>query len=76
MNAPLIVQQLAATVQGVPLAWREYDDKWVIIMEDGRKLTFKKAEIGTPRAQDTVQDYKAGVEETPQDKHRRKPKEL
>jgi hypothetical protein len=27
-----------------PIAWKEYPDKWVVVFEDGRKMTFGKDE--------------------------------
>jgi len=44
MQTPAIVSTLAKKVKGKPLAWTIYDDRVVIVMEDGRKLAFEKDE--------------------------------
>ncbi len=75
MNAthfPQIVQELAASAGGTPIAWKEYDDHFAIVMEDGRKLTFQKARssaVSKPRLQQTLDDFKEHVGE---DKPKRK----
>ncbi len=43
MHIPPIIQQLAATAGGTPIAWKEYDHHYVIVFEDGRKLAFRKS---------------------------------
>jgi hypothetical protein len=56
---PEIVMQLSASVSGgTPIAWKEYDDKWVIVVADGRKYTFKKNDPELPRRLETVASYK------------------
>ncbi len=72
MGAPLIVQQLAATVSGVPWQWKEFDTHWTIIMTDGRKYKFPKDEKGVPRSQETTETYKPAQEQVPQPEHRKK----
>ncbi len=69
-NAPRIVVQLAATVGGTPMKWREDDDHWIIIMTDGRKYHFKKTD-SKPRHEETVADVKPGVLETKQPETRK-----
>jgi hypothetical protein len=63
-RAPKIVLELAASVSGVPLRWYEYDDKWVILMTDGRKVHFKKKDPELPRRRETTDSYKPGVHRT------------
>lgn len=76
MDAPKIVTDLAASVSGIPMKWREQDNQWVIILTDGRKYRFPKDTEGKPRAQETKADYKAPVDVTPNpDKPHRKTKE-
>lgn len=47
-HPPAVVLALAASLPQLgplpprPTAWREYPDRWVICLEDGRKLTFTK----------------------------------
>lgn len=41
---PAVILGLASQVNGSPIAWKEYPDRVVIVFEDGRKLTFDKAE--------------------------------
>ncbi len=72
MGAPLIVEQLAATVSGVPWQWKEFDTHWVVIMTDGRKYKFPKDEKGVPRSQETVETYKPAVEVQPKQKSRKR----
>jgi hypothetical protein len=44
---PQFVQDLAATVNGKAIAYREIDDRYiVIVMQDGRKLNFDRANSG------------------------------
>jgi hypothetical protein len=63
MSAPKIVLDLSASVGGgTPLAWKEYDDKWVIVVADGRKFTFKKDDLKLPRRRETTQNYAPGVQ--------------
>ena len=42
------VLALAFAVGGTPIAWKEFDDRIVIVMQDGRKLTFIKDTPATP----------------------------
>ena len=42
LDAPATVLALAAAAGAIPLAWHEYPDRWVIVMQDGRKLRFAK----------------------------------
>ena len=70
MDAPAIIQQLAAASRGTPIAWKEYDDHIVIVFEDGRKLTFQKIDPGKPRREQTLTDVK---EHVGQDSGSRKP---
>jgi len=56
MDTPQIVLELSASVNGgYPTAWKEYPDRWVIVVADGRKFTFPKnaihRAIPTPRAE-------------------------
>ncbi len=66
MTAPEIVQELAASVSGVPMKWREEEGYWVIIMTDGRKYRFPKEGPAKPRHDETVEDHKPGTLETSQ----------
>ena len=76
MDAPKIVRDLAASVNGEILRWREEDDNFVILMTDGRKVRFPKSAPDKPRRDQTPEDFKAGVDETPNpDKPHRKTKE-
>ena len=50
MSAPDIVVQLAASVSGIPMKWREEDNYFVIIMTDGRKYRFPKDRASEPQA--------------------------
>ncbi|HEY6008409.1 MAG TPA: hypothetical protein VIU40_08810 [Geobacteraceae bacterium] len=59
-RAPQIVIDLAASVNGEPLAWKEYDDHWNIVMTDGRKYAFRK-DAPLPRKQDTLANYAEGA---------------
>lgn len=70
MIPPHIVVDLAATVSGIPMKWREDGDHWIIIMTDGRKYRFKKTD-SVPRHEETVQDTKPGVLETKQPETRK-----
>ncbi len=72
MGAPLIVEQLAASVSGVPMKWREEEGYWVIIMTDGRKYRFPRNAVPMPRAQETTEDFKPGQEQPP-NLHRKDP---
>ncbi len=45
MHIPPIIQQLAATAGGTPIAWKEYEHHYVIVFEDGRKLTFPNVDL-------------------------------
>ncbi len=63
---PPIVNQLAAAVGGVALAWRETDATIVIVMVDGRKLTFKKADPAKPRNSLTLADFNEHFGQAPQ----------
>lgn len=63
-RAPRIVLELAASVSGVPLRWYEFDDKWVILMTDGRKVHFKKEDPQLPRRHETAASYNPGVQQT------------
>ncbi len=41
-SAPALVFELARKVNGTPLSWRVTEKTVVIVMQDGRKLTFDK----------------------------------
>lgn len=76
MDAPPIVMHLARSVNGAPpLAWKEYDDHFVIVMSDGRKYTFAKKNPELPRHKTELDDMKEPVDraEIPQPLHQRKP---
>jgi hypothetical protein len=49
MTTPDIITRLAASVGGIVLAWREYDDHFTVVMMDGRKMTFRKNDPSQPR---------------------------
>ena len=72
MNAPEIVQQLAAQAGGNPIAWKEYDGYFVIVFEDGRKLRFEKKDAGQPRHSITNADIKEHVGEDGKNKSRKR----
>jgi len=72
MGAPQIVEQLAASVSGVAMKWREEDAYWVIIMTDGRKYRFPKETQGLPRSQETTEDYKPGIIEPAKQESRKR----
>jgi len=55
---PSIIYQLANLAAGTPIAWRETDEAMIIIMEDGRKLTFKKIDPSKPRGSMSIADFK------------------
>ncbi len=61
-DAPKIVVDLAASVSGVPLKWREEEGYWVIIMTDGRKYRFPRESKPKPRSQETTEDFKPAQE--------------
>jgi hypothetical protein len=76
MDAPKIVRDLAASVNGEVLRWREEDNNFVILMTDGRKFRFPKTAPEKPRRDQTPDDFKAPVDQTPDpDKHHRKTKD-
>jgi hypothetical protein len=49
------------------LKWYEYDDHFTVVLEDGRKITYKKADPEKPRHELTPADIK---EHTGPDKKR------
>ena len=61
MDAPAIIQQLATQAGGTPIAWKEFDDHFVIVFEDGRKLTFQKADPAQTRRTMTPANVKEHV---------------
>ena len=46
-KVPALIQQLAASEGGKALSWKEYDDHIVIVLVDGRKLTFPRTPAGS-----------------------------
>ncbi len=73
-DAPKIVVDLAASVSGIPLKWREEEGYWVIVMTDGRKYRFSKHDEDVVRQNDSLANYKPGkaVEKQPETrKHKR-----
>jgi hypothetical protein len=60
---PEIVTRLAATVGGTVLAWHEYDDHFVIVMVDGRKIIFGKMDASQAGNSITPDDIKEPVRE-------------
>ncbi len=55
-NAPAIVQQLAARAGGTLIKWRETDSAFILVFEDGRKLTIQKNNPELPRSEQTIAD--------------------
>jgi len=58
---PPLVTALAKKVKGKPLAWTVYDDRVVIVMEDGRKLAFEKNEKPAEKTTQRTATKKAGA---------------
>ena len=60
---PPVVLALAAKAKGNPIAWREIPTGWVIVFEDGRKLTFDApaiAKVLPPPSPAAVKPIRAG----------------
>lgn len=58
-KTPAQVLALAAAVNGVPLDWKVTPEKTVIVMVDGRKLTFSQVGIAPALATSASRDAEA-----------------
>ena len=58
-NPPAVVVELASKVSGIPLSWRVTPCAVIIVMRDGRKITFEKDEDGEERGETAVPEIKS-----------------
>lgn len=67
MNAPAFLEALVAQQPQLGpnppriIAWREKDETFIVVLEDGRKLTFRKLDPGQRRNDFTPADFKEHV---------------
>ena len=59
--APLLIEQLAATVGGQVVFFKDYDTHIRIEMSDGRSYYFRRLHGNKPRAAEVAADFKEGV---------------
>jgi hypothetical protein len=74
---PAHILALAQQAKGIPLDFREYEDRIVIVFEDGRKSTFLRDETITAPQVGSVAPSTAQSDNPPsaQSKPKRNPKE-
>jgi hypothetical protein len=67
MNAPEFLEQLVAQQPQLGpnppriIAWKEKDETVIVVLEDGRKLTFRKLDPGMRKRDFTAGDFREHV---------------